>query len=255
MNRLTRTLYSEFVRSSTKQTFLSDRKFALEGLPTSRDYSQGDYVSPLTRQPQAMVVDEADFCLVAETHEVTDQARETVIKLSRDILKGAKKSIYDLHRNDVQGAKTRLTLVYQVIEQLGPLFRENPRLLEEQFYRGGLEELVEAECFLHYLETRNLLPFAKLNRQQIFSTEDYIGGVCDFTGELGRHAVHCCIARRFEDVVCAYHLLDQIHGQLLQINFRNKSGSGGDLRQKFDQIKWTLKKLEQLVYDISVREK
>jgi predicted translin family RNA/ssDNA-binding protein len=72
------------------------------------------------------------------------------------------------------------------------------------------------------------------------------------SGELGRYAVHRSIAREFDDVSHAHRLLDQTYGQLINFNFRNRSGGGGDLRQKFDQVKWTLKKVEQLVYDFSV---
>ena len=71
------------------------------------------------------------------------------------------------------------------------------------------------------------------------------------SGEIGRHAVHCSIARQFDDVIADYHVVDQILGQLAKVTIRNKSGANDDLRRKFDQIKWTLKKVEQLVYDIS----
>ena len=73
-------------------------------------------------------------------------------------------------------------------------------------------------------------------------------------GEVGRHAVHCSIARQFDDVVADYHIVDQILGQLAKVTLRNKSGANDDLRRKFDQIKWTLKKVEQLVYDISFQK-
>ena len=71
------------------------------------------------------------------------------------------------------------------------------------------------------------------------------------SGEIGRHAVHCSIARQFDDVIADYHMVDQILGQVAQVTIRNKSGAHDDLRRKFDSIKWTLKKVEQLVYDIS----
>ena len=59
-----------------------------------------------------------------------------------------------------------------------------PRLLEENIYRSSLEELVEAKCFCYYLETGRLLTYREVNKLGVFSIEDYIGGVCDFTGLL-----------------------------------------------------------------------
>ena len=56
-------------------------------------------------------------------------------------------------------------------------------MCEESLYRGSLEELVEAKCFCHYLETGQLLTYQELSSAVgVYSVEDYIGGVCDFTG-------------------------------------------------------------------------
>merc|ERR1739838_164002 len=72
-------------------------------------------------------------------------------------------------------------------------------------------------------------------------------------GEVGRHAVHCSITRQFDAVIADYHILDQILNQLACVNIRNNSGANDDMRRKFDTIKWTLKKVEELVYDISMQ--
>ena len=72
-------------------------------------------------------------------------------------------------------------------------------------------------------------------------------------GEVGRHAVHCSITREFDAVIADYHILDQILNQLACVNIRNNSGASDDMRRKFDTIKWTLKKVEELVYDISMQ--
>ena len=73
------------------------------------------------------------------------------------------------------------------------------------------------------------------------------------SGEIGRLSVHCSIARQSRDVIAAYHIVDQILGQFAQVSIRNKSGANDDMRRKFDTIKWTLKKIEQLVYDMSLQ--
>jgi len=212
------------------------------------------YLSPLDKKARPTFVDVADFETVIATYDDADKNREIVIKTSRDIVKGAKKAIYDLHRNLIAEAKEKISEAESAIDSLAPIVEAYPRLMEENIYRGSLEELVEAKCFCHYLETGKLLTFRELNASRVFSVEDYIGGVCDFTGEIGRHAVHCSIARQFDDVIADYHMVDQILGQVAQVTIRNKSGAHDDLRRKFDSIKWTLKKVEQLVYDISFQK-
>jgi len=218
-------------------------------LETSAD----NYISPLDKQTRQSAVDVSDFERVAGIYDEADQKREIVIKTSRDIVKGAKKAIYDLHRNRIEEAKAKIRAAEGVIDSLAPTFQAHPSLLEGSMYRGGLEELVEAKCFCHYLETGKLLTYRELNENGVYSVEDYIGGVCDFTGEVGRHAVHCSITREFDAVIADYHILDQILNQLSCVNIRNNSGASDDMRRKFDTIKWTLKKVEELVYDISMQ--
>jgi len=226
-------------------------KRTLQTFASNLDVPSTNYISPLDKKVRQSFVDVVDFEDVAGIYEEADKNREIVIKTSRDIVKGAKKAIYDLHRNQIAEAKRKIQEAESAIETLAPVGKAFPRLLEENIYRGSLEELIEAKCFCHYLETGKLLTFREVNESGVYSVEDYIGGVCDFTGEIGRHAVHCSIARQFDDVIADYHLVDQILGQLAKVTIRNKSGANDDLRRKFDQIKWTLKKVEQLVYDIS----
>merc|ERR1711915_296933 len=136
---------------------------------------------------------------VAAIYDEADQQRETLLRSSRDIVRGAKQAIYDLHRNQITEAKSKIQQAEAVIESLAPMRKYHPRLTEEKLYRGGLEELVEAKCFCYYVENRTLLSYHDLsNHEGIYSVEDYIGGVCDFTGEVGRHAVYCSIARDWD---------------------------------------------------------
>lgn len=62
----------------------------------------------------------------------------------------------------------------------------------------------------------------------------------DFTGELNRYAVLRATARDIEGVLRCRDVCDQLFGQLMLIEWRN-----GNLRRKFDAVKYTVKKLEQ----------
>jgi len=44
------------------------------------------------------------------------------------------------------------------------------------------------------------------------------------------------------------NLVDEIYGQFLNFNLRNS-----ELRRKSDQIKWNLKKLEDVVFELKIK--
>jgi len=74
--------------------------------------------------------------------------------------------------------------------------------------------------------------------------EDYLMGICDLTGELTRKAV--TIANKEpKEVEKIKDLVEEIFGEFIKFNLRN-----GELRKKADSIKWNLKKLEEIMYDI-----
>ncbi|MDP7506717.1 MAG: hypothetical protein QF362_04730, partial [Candidatus Woesearchaeota archaeon] len=77
------------------------------------------------------------------------------------------------------------------------------------------------------------------------NSEDYLLGLCDLTGELGRRAVSLATKREFKEVELIKDTVEEIYGEFLKFNLRNSQ-----LRRKSDSIKWNLKKLEEIMYDI-----
>jgi uncharacterized membrane protein (DUF2068 family) len=65
------------------------------------------------------------------------------------------------------------------------------------------------------------------------------GGVMDFTGELNRYAILRATNREVSEIKKCREFVDQLMAQLMQFEFRN-----GQLRKKYDGIKYTLKKME-----------
>merc|ERR1711875_196212 len=120
-------------------------KRTLETLVRSLDDFGGSYISPLDKKARQSFLDVDDFERVAVIYEEADQNREIVIKTSRDIVKGAKKAIYDLHRGQIEAAKSKIREAESAIDRLSSIGKAFPRLLEENIYRGSLEELLEAK--------------------------------------------------------------------------------------------------------------
>ena len=79
--------------------------------------------------------------------------------------------------------------------------------------------------------------------------EEYLGGVLDFTGELNRIAVARATLRDKEAVLQARDVVEALQGQFLRFDLRN-----GALRKKYDALKYTLKKLENTLYELSLTE-
>jgi predicted translin family RNA/ssDNA-binding protein len=185
-----------------------------------------------------------DFTKLREEMEHYDAARERIIKRSRDINKESKQAIYALQRDAIEEAKNHIKAAETAIGELLPAITQDPTLRTGGF-SAGVEEHVEARALLHFLEHGALLP-----RSHIPNTtpEEYLGGIADLTGELVRYAVvratkgDRTIAQRARDVV------DAINGALSQFDLRN-----GDLRRKYDSVKYALQKLEQVLYDLSLR--
>mmetsp|Transcript_14483 Transcript_14483/g.39219 ORF Transcript_14483/g.39219 Transcript_14483/m.39219 type:complete len:152 (+) Transcript_14483:323-778(+) len=113
-------------------------------------------------------------------------------------------------------------------------------------YSASMEEYGEAMAFLVFLKEGRLVRKSEL---PLCDTEEYLGAILDFTGELNRFCVKAATARDKEAVKRCRDLCDAIMGEFLQFNLRNSSP-----RKKFDSLKYTLKKLENTLYELSLTE-
>jgi predicted translin family RNA/ssDNA-binding protein len=73
-------------------------------------------------------------------------------------------------------------------------------------------------------------------------------GICDLTGELTRMAVAKATKREFKTVEEIKEFVEAIYGEFLKFDLRN-----GNLRKKYDALKWNLKRLEEVMYDTTRR--
>lgn len=132
-----------------------------------------------------------------------------------------------------------------MIDDLAPLIAQDPSLRSGSF-SAALEEYAEASVLRNFIQTGTVLPHRLL---RFCDRDEYLGGLLDFAGELNRLAVARATKR---DVVSVQHcreVLDALNGQFLLVNFRN-----GALRQKYDGLKYSLQKVENLLYELSLRE-
>ena len=211
--------------------------------PRVRVRSAAADISEMTSET-TLFLDESDFDQMRVAMQLYDEQRDTVIKRSRDITKASKVAIYCLHRGEMEKADKQIELALAAADELLPLVETNPILRNSGSYSGGLEEYAEAAIFAHFIRTGTVLASSEIPR---CNADEYLGGVLDFTGELNRYCVARATARDVAAVTKCRDVVDALMGIFLKFDFRN-----GALRKKYDSLKYTLKKMENTLYEMSL---
>ncbi len=187
-----------------------------------------------TKEFQEMKKDILDF----DTH------RELLIKKSRDVLKLSKQIIYAVHRSDMKAAEKLVKTIQKELTNLNQYIKKKPKMYHEGSYRVAIQEYVEALLFYGYVQENKIYTKKELG----VDTDYYLLGLTDISGELVRKAILDATQNKPETAQKSKELLSQIYAWLLQFDIR-----GGDLRRKFDAIKYDLRKLEDLNFQLSMK--
>ena len=197
--------------------------------------------------------------------EHRDSLREKLIKKCRDGQKAAKQAIYALHRRDFKKSARLIQDCEDCInKELLPIVNEEPPL------RGGsfgnvIEEYAEAKLFYVWLlgndkddmDTdmdkidKNAAAKGTLLLPDEFAIalepEDYLGGLCDLTGEIGRFAVQRGTFRDYDGV---RQCLEANSAVLTSIQSLEKTPHG--INKKMDQLRKSVSKIERMIYEMSL---
>jgi predicted translin family RNA/ssDNA-binding protein len=165
-----------------------------------------------------------------------EKTREEVLQKSREIITLSKKVIYSIHRKNID--KASLALIKKKIAKLP---KQND---DTNMNNVAMQEYVEAITFYAFVTIGKIPTSKELN----VGNTNYLLGLCDLTGELMRKAVNDAIDKDFESVLKTKEMVSAIYGFFLQLDLRN-----GELRKKSDSIKWNLKKVEDVVYDLHMK--
>ena len=187
------------------------------------------------------MLNKSDFEEIRKEMEDFDKRRELTIQQSREIIRLSKLIIYATHRDDLGEAKK---LIAQIKTKKKELDKISKVPLDTEMHNVAEQEYVEALCYYEFVESKKIPTKSGLG----VNTENYLSGLCDLTGELGRKAVADVINKKFEHALLIKELVDEIYGEFLKFNLRNS-----ELRKKSDQIKWNLKKLEDIIFDVKIK--
>ena len=187
-----------------------------------------------------MMVNTKEFDDIRKELKQFEAEREKQILISRDIIALSKRIIYSIHRDDLNEAEN---IVREIKKKIKALSKKD---LEMGLDRVALQEYVEAMTFLEFMKKGKLVGRKELG----VGTDAYLLGLCDLTGELMRKAVRTVIMKEYDKTEKIRQLVEEIYGEFLKIDLRN-----GELRKKSDSIKWNLQKIEDLIYDIEIKDK
>jgi predicted translin family RNA/ssDNA-binding protein len=197
-----------------------------------------------------------------------DQLRETLIKRCRDGQKAAKQAIYALHRGDARKAFDLIKECEKcIVNDLLPIVDEEPPLRSGSF-ANVLEEYAEAKLFYGWLLGKEAIDIdppkhsenravEKANGALLMPEdftgvvsllpEEYLGGLCDLTGEIGRYAVQRGTTRDEDGVRDCLEANTAVY-EAIQSLERTPNGIG----KKLDQLRRSVEKIERMLYEMSL---
>jgi len=175
-----------------------------------------------------------------------DEKNEQLIRKSRDVLKLSKHLINSIHRENETAADKFSVEINKEVAELKKMVDSQPGLTYSGSYKVAIQEYVEAVSFMEYVRNNKLPTTGQLD----VGIEHYLLGICDLTGELVRKAINAVTKEDYQTAVKIRDFIDELYSFLIGIDFRNS-----ELRRKFDSIKYDLKKLEDVVYELKLREK
>lgn len=189
------------------------------------------------------MINKNDFKKIKEELEKADALREEIIGQSRKALKASKQAIYCIHRKEISKAEQLLKEAVKIIKQIRSKANVNT---SPNLFSDALQEYAEARCYFEFVSQGRISTSNELE----MDIENYLMGICDLTGELERRAVHSVISNDFEHVKVIHSLVEAIYQEFLQFDLRNS-----ELRKKSDSIKWNLKRIEDILYDLKLKGK
>lgn len=183
------------------------------------------------------MLDKRELLAIKKDLQKGEKLRELTIQQSQAIIRMSKDVIHALHKGDLKRAGERLKVMSKAVKLL-------PKCKSTNIADTAVQEYVEAAAYFHIIKFNKIPTRKQLN----VDTYAYLGGLSDLTGELVRKAYKDVIQNKHEQAIRLANIVDQIYYAFLQFDLRS-----GDLRRKSDQIKYNLAKLEDMRYQLSLR--
>jgi len=189
------------------------------------------------------MLDKAYFSALKERQASHVAIRRELIARAATAQGEAKRAIFALHRDDAAGADILLTSAAAALSDIRGKIAGRPELADEGAYRAALEEYAEAALYRAWVKDGTVGPVAF----EGVDHEIYLGGLSDLTGELQRRQVRLATDGKLDEVRKLKQAIEEIVVQLLEMDLT------GYLRTKFDQAKNSLRRAEDVLYEVTLR--
>lgn len=173
--------------------------------------------------------------------------RHHIIRESNDILRLAKQAIFAIHKNDREEADSLLTQASEKITALMAHQAESGQVVEPQgqgAFRAAIEEYFEARLFVNYIDGHEV---GFLENFDATFYEEYLAGLCDVTGEIVRRAIREVTDKNYDNLSKYRDFIEDSVKVMMTFNLTGK------LRSKYDDSLRNLKRMEQILYDVSLK--
>ncbi|KAJ1303176.1 hypothetical protein OPQ81_011375 [Rhizoctonia solani] len=124
------------------------------------------------------------------------------------------------------------------------------RSLQSIIFVAALAEYLSTERLLTLPECEQLLGVSSEWRGRFqIPSEDYLHGIISLVNELSRLAVNAVTLGDFNRPVQVSIFVRDLYSGFSLLNLKNDS-----LRRRFDSLKYDMKKIEEVLYDVSLRK-
>ncbi|KAK9920933.1 hypothetical protein M0R45_029470 [Rubus argutus] len=153
--------------------------------------------------------------------------------------------------------KAQIAVLKELYNRLAGIVGESPGLYYRYHgdWRTETQTVVSLLGFMHWLETGALLLHTEAEEKLGLSglefaldVEDYLVGICFMSNELPRYVVNQVTAGDYDCPRKVMMFLTDLHAAFRLLNLRNDF-----LRKKFDGMKYDLRRVEEVYYDVKIR--
>jgi len=126
-------------------------------------------------------------------------------------------------------------------------------------WKYAITQIVYITSLIHWIEKKQLITINEIeivlglsgksqSNSFCIELEDYLLGLCNLPSELSRLCVNSVTAGNYELPVQISAFVSDLYAGFRLLNLKNDN-----LRKRYDGIKYDMKKIEEVVYDISIR--
>ncbi|KAI5826001.1 Translin [Schizophyllum commune Tattone D] len=129
----------------------------------------------------------------------------------------------------------------------------------KDMWSNSLRNVVFSAALIEYLSTGSLISIHRVEEilevkeeqkdRFCLPPEDYLHGIISMVNELSRLAVNSVTLGNFEQPIRISVFVKDLFAGFSMLNLKNDT-----LRRRFDSLKYDLKKIEEVVYDVSLRK-